>query len=209
MRRGFLAPSLEDTCAGVERHGVCDGALAAADGWAVRAATNPRLRDEGRGPFFAGAELEALLAAQGAARTRVEGWANYEPSRVVVMPAVARALGVARVVAKDESDRFGTGSFKALGGALVVDELRETREREKSAKKKHRRWREFRGVVSFATRSIRAAKRASNVRSRRVPRVRCAKAQRAIASRGTRDAVRAMGRAARDISGFSISPTRA
>ena len=30
MRRGFLAPSLEDTCAGVERHGVCDGALAAA-----------------------------------------------------------------------------------------------------------------------------------------------------------------------------------
>ncbi|KAH8086035.1 pyridoxal-phosphate dependent enzyme [Aureococcus anophagefferens] len=44
------------------------------------------------------------------------------------MPAVARALGVARVVAKDESDRFGTGSFKALGGALVVDELRETRE---------------------------------------------------------------------------------
>ena len=30
MRRGFLAPSHEDTCAGVERHGVCDGALAAA-----------------------------------------------------------------------------------------------------------------------------------------------------------------------------------
>ena len=104
-----------------------DDALAAAEGWAVRAAKNPRLRDEGRGPFFAGAELEALLAAQGAARTRVEGWANYEPSRVVDMPAVARALGVARVVAKDESDRFGTGSFKALGGALVVDELRETR----------------------------------------------------------------------------------
>ena len=105
-----------------------DDALAAADGWAVLSAKNPRLRDEGRGPFFAGAELEALLAAQGAARTRVEGWANYEPSRVVDMPAVARALGVARVVAKDESDRFGTGSFKALGGALVVDELRETRE---------------------------------------------------------------------------------
>ena len=72
--------------------------------------------------------LAVARRASCAARTRVEGWANYEPSRVVEMPAVARALGVARVVAKDESDRFGTGSFKALGGALVVDELRETRE---------------------------------------------------------------------------------
>ena len=30
MNRGFLKPSLEDTCRGIERYGLCDGALAAA-----------------------------------------------------------------------------------------------------------------------------------------------------------------------------------
>jgi len=42
---------------------------------------------------------------------------------LVALPEVARACGVAQVWAKDEGRRFGVGSFKSLGGALVVDDL--------------------------------------------------------------------------------------
>lgn len=37
--------------------------------------------------------------------------------------AMAQALGVEAIVAKDEGDRLGLGSFKALGGAYAVAEL--------------------------------------------------------------------------------------
>ena len=39
------------------------------------------------------------------------------------LDAMARALGVAAIYAKDESNRLGLGSFKALGGAYAVAEL--------------------------------------------------------------------------------------
>jgi diaminopropionate ammonia-lyase len=42
---------------------------------------------------------------------------------LVDLPAVARALDVGAVLAKDERGRMGLASFKALGGALAVLEL--------------------------------------------------------------------------------------
>lgn len=44
----------------------------------------------------------------------------YQATPVVNRPDLAKALGVGTVNIKDESDRFGLGSFKALGGAYAV-----------------------------------------------------------------------------------------
>ena len=100
-------------------------ALRAAEAWPVRSTRNPRLRAADAGAFFRGAALAAQVEAQAQARRAVAAWDGYEPSRIVDLPDLAAALGVKRVVAKDESNRFGTGSFKALGGALVVSTLAE------------------------------------------------------------------------------------
>jgi diaminopropionate ammonia-lyase len=45
---------------------------------------------------------------------------GYRPSPLVDAPTAARELGVARVLVKDESDRFGLPSFKVLGASYAV-----------------------------------------------------------------------------------------
>ena len=45
---------------------------------------------------------------------------GYTPSPLVDAPAAARALGVARVLVKDESSRFGLPSFKVLGASWAA-----------------------------------------------------------------------------------------
>jgi diaminopropionate ammonia-lyase len=45
---------------------------------------------------------------------------SYRPTPLHSLPALAQRLGVASVEVKDESSRFGLGSFKALGGAYAV-----------------------------------------------------------------------------------------
>ena len=57
------------------------------------------------------------------ARETIEDWPGYEPTRLVELPEAARAADVAAVFYKDESDRFGLKSFKALGGAYAVYRL--------------------------------------------------------------------------------------
>ncbi len=89
-------------------------------GWAdfpVAHCANPKVRS---GPY--GARQKAVLDADAfaAARTEIAGWSGYAPTRLVELDAVARLAGVARVSYKDESTRFGLGSFKALGGAYAV-----------------------------------------------------------------------------------------
>lgn len=54
------------------------------------------------------------------AREKLIEWEGYEPTPLVSCKEVAELAGVASVICKDESGRFGTGSFKALGGALAV-----------------------------------------------------------------------------------------
>jgi len=50
----------------------------------------------------------------------VTSWPGYEPTPAHSLGPIAKACGVASVVYKDESGRFGLGSFKALGGAFAI-----------------------------------------------------------------------------------------
>jgi diaminopropionate ammonia-lyase len=60
--------------------------------------------------------VEAAVRALKELRT----WPGYGVSPLRELPDVARRLGVESVSCKDESQRFGLGSFKALGGAYAV-----------------------------------------------------------------------------------------
>lgn len=63
-----------------------------------------------------------VLPAGGFRRARAEitAWPGYAPTPLRDLPALAMRAGVASVQMKDESGRFGLGSFKALGGAYAV-----------------------------------------------------------------------------------------
>jgi diaminopropionate ammonia-lyase len=62
----------------------------------------------------AGADEAARVLAQRA---------DYAPTPIRALPALAAALGVGAIWVKDESGRLGLGSFKALGGAYAVVRL--------------------------------------------------------------------------------------
>ena len=62
-------------------------------------------------------------AAMQAAADEIRSWTGYAPTPLHDLPEIAERLGVKRVVFKDESPRFGLGSFKALGGAYAVARL--------------------------------------------------------------------------------------
>ena len=53
---------------------------------------------------------------------RVKAWPAYAPTPLLSLPAMAARVGVGRVYVKDEGQRFGLGSFKPLGGGLVVED---------------------------------------------------------------------------------------
>lgn len=55
------------------------------------------------------------------ARAAIMGWEGYAPTPLRDLPELAAAAGVGQVRLKEESGRFGLGSFKALGGAYAVD----------------------------------------------------------------------------------------
>jgi diaminopropionate ammonia-lyase len=57
------------------------------------------------------------------ARAAISAWPGYAPTPLRDLPGVAADCGVATVRLKDESTRFGLGSFKALGGAYAVGEV--------------------------------------------------------------------------------------
>lgn len=69
-----------------------------------------------------------LLAALGAeGRRRVEAflpaWRDYRPTPLLALPTLAATLGVGAIHIKDEGQRLGLQSFKALGGAYAVMSL--------------------------------------------------------------------------------------
>jgi diaminopropionate ammonia-lyase len=68
------------------------------------------------------AELAAILSRRDglAALAEIETWPGYAPTPLRNLPGLARRLGIAGLRYKDESGRFGLGSFKALGGAYAV-----------------------------------------------------------------------------------------
>jgi diaminopropionate ammonia-lyase len=53
----------------------------------------------------------------------IKAWPGYEPTPLRSLDRLAGALGLGAVLYKDESGRFGLGSFKALGGAYAVIRL--------------------------------------------------------------------------------------
>jgi diaminopropionate ammonia-lyase len=69
------------------------------------------------------------------ATTEIRQWPNYASTALHRLGGLAQKLEVAAVYYKDESTRFGLGSFKALGGAYAVlcllqKELSKTMQRE-------------------------------------------------------------------------------
>ncbi len=63
-----------------------------------------------------------VLPAGGFRRAKAEitSWDGYAPTPLRDLAAIASGAGLGLVRLKDEADRFGLGSFKALGGAYAV-----------------------------------------------------------------------------------------
>jgi diaminopropionate ammonia-lyase len=79
-------------------------------------ALNPRVRAS------ASPAARAVLDEAGfeAARAAIRSWPGYAPTPLRSLDGLARAAGLGAVLFKDESDRLGLGSFKALGGGYAV-----------------------------------------------------------------------------------------
>ena len=60
----------------------------------------------------------------------ISSWPHYKQTELINLNKVADWCGVKSVVYKDESTRFGLGSFKALGGAYAVATLAKEYQRE-------------------------------------------------------------------------------
>lgn len=60
------------------------------------------------------------LAATAEAAAEIAAWPGYRPSALTPLPGLAAEFGLGAIHYKDESARFGLGSFKALGGAYAV-----------------------------------------------------------------------------------------
>lgn len=71
------------------------------------------------------ADLQELFPAQmvNDAQDAIAKWQGYEPTALHDLSPLANAIGVGKLMYKDESSRFGLGSFKALGGAYAVEKL--------------------------------------------------------------------------------------
>src|SRR5476649_2978800 len=48
---------------------------------------------------------------------------EHGPTPLQVLPALAQRMGVGEIRVKDESQRFGFGAFKALGGVFAVHQF--------------------------------------------------------------------------------------
>ena len=57
------------------------------------------------------------------AKAAITGWQGYAPTPLRGLPRLATQVGVSTLRIKDEGNRFGLGSFKALGGAYAVANL--------------------------------------------------------------------------------------
>src|SRR4051812_28468085 len=72
-------------------------------------------------PRFGKAAVEPLsLAGFERAKAEITAWRGYAPTPLRDLPALATEYGVECIRMKDEGERFGLGSFKALGGAYAV-----------------------------------------------------------------------------------------
>ena len=76
-------------------------------------------------------ELKSILNLEDARKAfdEISTWDGYKPTPLLSLKEVALQTGVKKIYYKDESSRFGLGSFKALGGTygvlkFIQDELK-------------------------------------------------------------------------------------
>ena len=79
---------------------------------------NPNAAPPGPYPRRPGAVID--LAAHQSAQAEIASWPGYRPTPLRSAHDLASRLGLGSIHVKDESGRFGLGSFKALGGAYGV-----------------------------------------------------------------------------------------
>jgi diaminopropionate ammonia-lyase len=77
-----------------------------------------------------------IEAAAGAARHVHRAIRGYAPTPLVELPGLAAALGVGRLLVKDESQRFGLKAFKALGASYAIARWAAERWRERGGEKR-------------------------------------------------------------------------
>jgi diaminopropionate ammonia-lyase len=76
--------------------------------------------DTSRGPYSADERRILSLERSRAALKEFEQWPGYAPTPLRDLPELADRFAIAALSYKDESGRFGLGSFKALGGAYAA-----------------------------------------------------------------------------------------
>ena len=76
-------------------------------------ATHERTPFDGRKSCVSAEGVESVLSFH-------RGLPGYAPTPLVELPALAKALGVAQILVKDESKRFGLNAFKALGCSYAI-----------------------------------------------------------------------------------------
>ena len=82
------------------------------------------LHPSARGEGASGPPEGTLDAVEGAAaRAEIRRWPGYAPTPLRSLPGLGARLALGSLRIKDESGRFGLGSFKALGGAYAVYRL--------------------------------------------------------------------------------------
>ena len=90
----------------------------------LRACRNPAAAPAAE-PYGSARAQVLSQAGFDAAEREIRQWPGYGATPLRRLPALARQLGVAEVLYKDEGARFALKSFKALGGAYAVYRLLE------------------------------------------------------------------------------------
>lgn len=69
--------------------------------------------------------VDALFSVDDCATaySTIREWPGYQETPLISMTDIAAAAGVNKIYYKDESSRFGLGSFKALGGSYAIKRL--------------------------------------------------------------------------------------
>lgn len=96
--------------------------VSAIHGDGLRACRNPNCAPPGEAY---GVRRAQVLNEEGfeRAQQQISQWPDYRSTPLRALPGLAKSLGVAEVLYKDEGQRFGLKSFKALGGAYAVYRL--------------------------------------------------------------------------------------
>ena len=101
------------------------GDMAVLNSAGFRLFENPRRDPSAR--YDQGRREVLSLAGFSAAEREITSWPGYRPTPLRCLRKLASAVQVGDIYYKDESERFGIGSFKALGGAYAVLRLLQQR----------------------------------------------------------------------------------